>query len=110
MIKSIFFGAAVLVAMASPAMAQDAIQAPGVSPQTYPWAIEGRSAAANAGGAAGVTAPVRGTESYAYYDAGRNNDNTYALYYGDRPVSRRTTCGLQSDATYLGPDGRWYPC
>ena len=33
--------------------------------------------------------------------------NVYA-YYGDRPA--RTTCGLQPGATYMGPDGRWYPC
>jgi len=98
-----FFGPATLlaVAMASPAMAQDAIQAPGVSAQSYPWALD-------TNGAAIVSAPVRGAN--AYYDVGRNNDNTSALYYGDRPVSRRTTCGLQSDATYMGPDGRWYPC
>ena len=109
-----FFGAAavLVVAMAPPATAQDVTQAPGVNAQAYPWTIErnGAGAADNAGAAAGVTAPVRGPESFAYYDVGRNNDNTYALYYGDRPVSRRTTCGLQSDATYLGPDGRWYPC
>jgi hypothetical protein len=106
-----FFGtaAALVVAMAS-AVAQDATQAPGVNAQTYPWATDGRGAAGNGGGAAGVTAPARGPESFVSYDVGRNNDNTYALYYGDRPVSRRTTCGLQSDATYMGPDGRWYPC
>ena len=100
-----FFGVAALLfaAMASPAMAQDATRAPGVNAPTYPWATD-------RGGAAGVTAPAPGPESYAYYDVGRNNDNTNALYYGDRPVSRRTNCGLQSDATYLGPDGRWYPC
>ena len=55
--------------------------------------------------AAIATAPFR--DSYAYY--GDSSDDTYA-YYGDRPVSRRTTCGLQSGATYMGPDGRWYPC
>jgi len=33
--------------------------------------------------------------------------NVYA-YYGNRPA--RTTCGLQPGATYMGPDGRWYPC
>jgi hypothetical protein len=105
-----FFGtaAALVVAMAS-AVAQDATQAPGVNAQTYPWATDRGGAAGNVGGAAGVTAPAPGPESYAYY-VGRNNDNTNALYYGDRPVSRRTNCGLQSDATYMGPDGRWYPC
>jgi len=47
---------------------------------------------------------------YAYYYGGGTDDDYYAQYYGDRPVSRRTTCGLQPGATYLGPDGRWYPC
>jgi hypothetical protein len=105
-----FFGtaAALVVAMAS-AVAQDAaIPTPGVNAPPYPWATDGRGAAG--GGAAGMSAPARGSEAFAFYDVGRNNDNTYALYYGDRPVSRRTTCGLQSDATYMGPDGRWYPC
>ena len=111
--KSKLLGAAavLIVAMASPAMAQEAIQEPGVYTQTYPWAA-GRSgfrpgdvAAGIVGGAIGTadaiaTAPVRGGNSY---------DDSYA-YYGDRPVSRRTTCGLQSGASYMGPDGRWYPC
>jgi opacity protein-like surface antigen len=109
-----FFGAAavLVVAMASPAMAQDTIQAPGVNAQTYPWAIDtidryGRvTAGAGAAGTANATAPVR--DSYAYVGGGRSDDD-YA-HFGDRPVSRRTTCGLQSGATYLGPDGRWYPC
>jgi hypothetical protein len=103
-----FFGtaAALVVAMAS-AVAQNATS---VNAPAYPWASDGRGDAGNAGGAAAATAPARGPEAFASYDVGRNNDNTYALYYGDRPVSRRTTCGLQSDATYMGPDGRWYPC
>jgi opacity protein-like surface antigen len=114
MMKSIFFGAAaaIIVAMASPAMAQDAIQAPGVNAQPYPWAIDtnGRRIAAG-GGAAGTadavtTVPVR--ESYAYVGGGRSDDDF--THFGDRPVTRRTTCGLQSGATYMGPDGRWYPC
>jgi hypothetical protein len=29
---------------------------------------------------------------------------------GPAPSYTRTTCGLQPGATYLGPDGRWYPC
>src|ERR1700737_2859073 len=56
------------------------------------------------------TAPFRDRDSYAYYYGGGTDDDYYAQYYGDRPVSRRTTCGLQPGATYLGPDGRWYPC
>ena len=98
--------AVMIVAMASPAIAQDATQAPGAYTQTYPWTTGG-------GGAVGtadviVTAPVRGVDSYAYVGGARSDDD-YA-HFGDRPVSRRTTCGLQSGATYLGPDGRWYPC
>jgi hypothetical protein len=54
-----------------------------------------------------VTAPFRG-DSYAYYQGPRPYGDTYA-YYGERPVVRRTTCGVQPGATYLGPDGRWYP-
>jgi hypothetical protein len=101
--KSIFFGAAaaIIAAMVPPAMAQDAIPAPGVNAQTYPWAVD-------TSGAAVVTAPVRGANAYAYVGDGRSDDD-YA-HFGDRPVSRRTTCGLQSGASYMGPDGRWYPC
>jgi hypothetical protein len=114
--KSIFFGAAaIIVAMASPATAQDATQAPGVNAQTYPWAIDRyeRVAAGNVGGATGTadtlaTAPIRGANAYAYVGGGRSDDDY--IHFGDRPVSRRTTCGLQSGATYMGPDGRWYPC
>jgi hypothetical protein len=40
---------------------------------------------------------------------GKSADDSFA-YYGDRPVTRLTPCGLQSGATYMGPDGRWYPC
>jgi hypothetical protein len=103
MTKSKLLGAAavLIVAMASPAMAQEAIQEPGVYTQTYPWAA-GRSgfrpgdvAAGIVGGAIGTadaTAPVRGADSYACYGGGRIDDDSYA-HYGDRPVSRRTTCG-----------------
>ena len=102
MTKAGVFGAAMLVvAMASPAMAQDAVQAPGGNAQTYPWAVD-------ASGAAIVTAPVRGANASAYLGDGRSDDDF--AHFGDRPVTRRTTCGLQSGATYMGPDGRWYPC
>ena len=47
--------------------------------------------------AAIATAPFR--DAYAYY--GNSSDDTYA-YYGDRPMSRRSACGLQSGATYMG--------
>jgi hypothetical protein len=113
MTKSGFFGtvAVLALAMASPAMAQDAPQAPSVAAQAYPWAIDRTGRVAAGVGAAGsadatATAPVR--DAYAYVGGGRSDDD-YA-HFGDRPVSRRTTCGLQSGATYMGPDGRWYPC
>ena len=111
MTKSGLIGAAVVltVAMASPAKAQDAIQAPGVNAQAYPWAVDRFGRVAAGGGATGptaATAPVR--DSYAYVGGGRSDDDF--THFGDRPVSRRTNCGLQSGATYLGPDGRWYPC
>jgi hypothetical protein len=112
-----FFGAAAVLAgvIASPAVAQDAvqtdaIQAPGVNAQTYPWTIDrtGRVAAGAVTGQADAlaTAPVR--DAYAYAGGARSDDDF--THFGDRPVTRRTTCGLQSGATYMGPDGRWYPC
>ena len=92
-------------AVALPATAQDAMQAPGVYAPIYPWA--GRVAAGvGATGTADATAPVR--DSYAYVGGARSDDD-YA-HFGDRPMSRRTNCGLQSGASYMGPDGRWYPC
>jgi hypothetical protein len=102
-----FFGAAAVLvaAMALPATAQDAMQAPGVYAPIYPWAGH-VAAGVGATGTADATAPVR--DSYAYVGGARSDDD-YA-HFGDRPVSRRTTCGLQSGATYMGPDGRWYPC
>jgi hypothetical protein len=54
-----------------------------------------------------ASAPFRGSDSYAYYGGPAPYDDSYA-YYGNRPA--RTTCGLQPGATYMGPDGRWYPC
>lgn len=111
MMKSMLFGAAaaIIVAMASPAMAQDAPQAPGVNAQTYPWTTDryGRVAAGGAIGPADViaTTPIRGANAY----VGGRSDDDYA-HFADRPLSRRTTCGLQSGANYMGPDGRWYPC
>jgi hypothetical protein len=118
--------AAILTAVAAmPAMAQPAMQEPGAYAQNHPWANDydynyryGRSgfwpgdvAAGVVGDAIGTagaiaTAPFRGSDSYAYYGGGYGD--SYA-YYG-RPVRGRTTCGLQPGATYMGPDGRWYPC
>jgi hypothetical protein len=132
MTKSKLLGAAAMLAaaIATPAMAQEAIQEPGAYAQAHPWASDyhyrhGRSgfwpgdvAAGVVGGAIGVagaiaSAPFRGGDpyaydSYAYYGGSAPYDDPYAYY--DRPRYRRTTCGLQPGATYLGPDGRWYPC
>jgi hypothetical protein len=118
-------GATVMLAavLATPAMAQQVMQEPAAYAQSHPWANDyhyryghsgfwpGEVAAGVIGGAIGVadaivTAPFE--DSYAYYDGGRPYGDTYA-YYGRRPYAR-TTCGLQPGATYLGPDGRWYPC
>src|SRR6266481_2713824 len=133
MTKSRLLGAAAMLAavIATPAMAQEVLQEPGAYMQAHPWANDyhyryGRSgfwpgdvAADVIGGAIGtadviVTAPFRGGyrygyDAYDYYDGGRTYDDSYA-YYRTRPVYPRTTCGLQPGATYLGPDGRWYPC
>jgi hypothetical protein len=126
MTKSGFFGAAAVLAavIATPAMAQDAMQEPGAYAQDHPWVNDyhyrygpdsfgpGDVAAGVVGDAIGtadaiVSAPFRDRDSYAYYGLGRTYDDSHA-YYGDRSV--RTTCGPQPGATYLGPDGRWHPC
>jgi hypothetical protein len=90
--------------IAKPATAQEAIQEP--STQAYPWANvynyrHGPTGSwpREAVGEPIAPIPFQGTD-----------DDYYAIYYRDRPVTRVTTCGLQPDATYLGPDGRWYPC
>jgi hypothetical protein len=119
----ILSAAALLAAMiATPAVAQQAMQEPGAYRQAHPWANDyhyryggpgfwpGDVAAGVVGGAIGVadaivTAPYR--DSYAYYGGPRDYDDSYA-YYSNRPA--RTTCGPQPGATYMGPDGRWYPC
>lgn len=119
-------GAAALLAavVATPATAQPAMQEPGAYLQDHPWAtnygyyygyrpttfwpadVAAGIVVGTVGTAAAIaSAPYR--DSYAYY--GDSADDTYA-YYRDRPVSHRTTCGVQSGATYVGPDGHWYPC
>jgi hypothetical protein len=130
MMKSRLLGAAAILtaAIATPSMAQEAMQEPGAYAQAHPWASDyhyryGRSgfwpadvAAGVVGGAIGAagaiaTAPFRDSyayDSYAYYGGSAPYDDSYAYY--DRPLRYRTTCGLQPGATYLGPDGRWYPC
>jgi hypothetical protein len=125
MTKSALLGAAAMLAavIATPALAQPAIQEPGAYLQHRPWANEygyyhGRSglwpgdvAAGVVGGAlatagAIASAPFRGSDSYAYYGGPVSYGDSYA-YSGRRA---RTTCGVQPGATYMGPDGRWYPC
>lgn len=126
MTKSGILAAAAMLAaaVATPALAQPAMQEPGAYAQNHPWANDydyrygrtgfwpGDVAADVVGGAVATagaiaSAPFRGSDSYAYYGRGPRYDDSYA-YYGDRPA--RTTCGLQPGATYMGPDGRWYPC
>jgi hypothetical protein len=119
--------AAILVAgmatpVITPVLAQEAVSEPAAYAQSHPYANvyydgygygygrpgfwPGDVAADVVVGAVGTadaiaTAPFRGARPYG---------DTYA-YYGERPVARRMTrCGVQPGATYLGPDGRWYPC
>ena len=78
----------------------------------------GDVAAGVVGGAVGTagaiaTAPFRGRDSYAYYGGPTYDDSTYGDSYAysvQRPRSLRPACGIQPDATYMGPDGRWRPC
>jgi hypothetical protein len=127
MTKSGLLAAAAMLAalVATPALAQPAVQEPGAYAQYQPWANDynyrygrtgfwpGDVAADVVGGGAAATAdaivsaPFRGSDSYAYYGRRPRYDDSYA-YYGNRPG--RTTCGLEPYATYMGPDGRWYPC
>ena len=110
--SSLLSTAAILAVIATPAMAQEAMQEPSAYAQAHPWATDYYYRYGPTGFWRGdgprlvVTVPF---DSYAYYGGG-TDDNFYASYYGDRPVTRVTRCGLQSGATYLGPDGRWYPC
>jgi hypothetical protein len=121
MMKLKLLGAAALLsaAIATPALAQQAMQEPGAYAQDHPWTNDynynyryGRSgfwpgdvAAGVVGGAIGTagaiaSAPFRGSA----YDAN-------AYYAGpDEVYDYRSTCGPQPAATYRGPDGRWYPC
>ena len=122
-----FLSAAALLAAATPAFAQPVIQEPGAAAQNRPWVNDydrydahpraGFSPGEVATGAvdtagAMATAPFRSSDSYAYDRGpayGRRHDNADA-YYGERPARGRTSCGVQPGATYLGPDGQWYPC
>jgi hypothetical protein len=126
MTRSGLLGAVAILAavVATPALAQQAKHPPGTYAQHQARANDyhhrhGRSgfwpgavAAGVVGGAVATagaiaSAPFRGRDSYAYYDRGPRYDDSYA-YYGHRPA--RTTCGVEPYATYMGPDGRWYPC
>ena len=129
MTKLKFLGAASILAamVATPLMAQESmLEEPGpyglIHPQGYyyqgyyyndgyayryrdPGFWPGEVAAGVVGGAIGMagaiaSAPFRGRDSYAYYPDRR----------GVRGYRDRTTCGPQLGATYMGPDGRWYPC
>jgi hypothetical protein len=113
MTKSTLLGAAAILAtvIAAPAMAQEAMQEPGAYVQNHPWASDYNYRYGPHGfwPGGGTAATVPFSDSYAYLRH-PTDDDYYASYYGDRPVTRMTTCGLQPGATYLGPDGRWYPC
>lgn len=105
MTKLKFLGAAAILStvIAMPVMAQQALPEPDKDTQYYP---SGNSSTYSYGQRSD------GGDSFAYYGGGtgRGYDAPYTYQYNDRPVSRRTTCGPQPGATYLGPDGRWYPC
>jgi len=123
MIKSSLLGAAAVLAamIATPASAQHAMHQHGAYAQHHGGAYyrhgrtgfwPGAVAAGVVGGALGTAAaiassPYRGGDSYAYYGNRPQYDDPYA-YYGNRRGS--TTCGVEPYATYMGPDGRWYPC
>jgi hypothetical protein len=116
-------GAAALLAgtLVAPAIAQEVRQEPAAYAQHHPWANDYHGRYARSGFwpgdvAAGVVAGAIGTadaiatapfrDSYAYYDAPTYDESP--TYYVQQ--SRRPACGIQPGATYMGPDGRWYPC
>jgi hypothetical protein len=108
MTPSGLLGAGMILAavMATPATAQVAIQEPGAYAQAYPSAnvYNYRHGPTGSWPREAVGEPI------APIPFQGSDDDYYAIYYRDRPVTRITTCGLRPDATYLGPDGRWYPC
>jgi hypothetical protein len=114
MTKTTLLGAAALLAAltATPALAQQGMYQRGYSHYHGGWGNDrGFWPGAVVGGAIGAaaaiaTSPYRG-DSYAYYGSRPQYDDSYA-YYGNRRGA--TTCGVESYATYMGPDGRWYPC
>jgi hypothetical protein len=121
MTKLKLLGAAVLLstAVAAPALAQPAMQEPGAYAQNHPYANDynynyryRRSGFWPGGVAAGVVGGAIGTAgaiASAPFRGGAYDANAY--YAGpDEVYDYRSTCGPQDGATYLGPDGRWYPC
>ena len=124
MTNSRLLGTAAIVAaiIATPAMAQKKMKEPGAYKQDQAqvrtqttrnrqrdrnsgfWPVDAAAGvAAGAVGTAGAiaTAPFRGfDDSYAY-----NGDRRYMAARGSK-----ARCGYQVGATYLGPDGQWYPC
>jgi hypothetical protein len=132
--------ATILAALiATPAMAQSRMHYRHHGSGFGPAAVAAGVAGAAIGTAGAIaTAPFRGgyyggpgygyDDSYAYYGgpayddsyayssgpvySGPAYDNSYA--YGESPYlasrSGRGGCGPQLGATFLGADGRWYPC
>jgi hypothetical protein len=96
-LKSSSAAALLAAAIATAATAQQALQAP----RTPDMAVD-------AGRIPGPVTSPQVRDSLAPY-TGKSADDSFA-YYGDRLITRLTPCGLQSGATYMGPDGRWYPC
>jgi hypothetical protein len=114
MTKTTLLGAAALIAAltATPALAQHAMhRGHAHHHHHHGWSNNsGFWPGAIVGGAIGTAAAIATSpyrNSYAYYGSGPQYDDTYA-YYGNRRGA--TTCGVEPYATYMGPDGRWYPC
>ncbi|MES2195686.1 MAG: hypothetical protein V4517_14805 [Pseudomonadota bacterium] len=110
---SLLGAAAVLAALtATPALAQHAMHRGGYSHHHGGGFWPGAVAAGVVGGAIGTAAaiassPYRGSRAYYGNGPEYQYDDSYAYYGNQRGM---TTCGVQSYATYMGPDGRWYPC
>jgi hypothetical protein len=113
MTKTSLLGAAAILAAltATPALAQHGMHRHGHHHHGGSGFWPGAVAGAVVGGAIGTAAAIASSpyrdNSYAYYGNRPQYDDSYA-YYGNR--RGMTTCGVQSYATYMGPDGRWYPC
>jgi hypothetical protein len=95
------------------------MQEPGAYAQNHPWANDYnyynyryRSGFWPGDIAAGVVGGVIGTADAIASAPFRGNAYDANAYYAgpDEVYDYRSTCGPQAGATYLGPDGRWYPC